>query len=297
MIQRAFIHVAGPARSGKTSFVEALLGAGDGPILVARCLRDDRLRRLRESSPRSHRELERYRRAGAYDSALFTVPRQNANSIDFYESRLMLNYSRAVVLEGANPAGNADLVVFVAPAPLAGETLYVRHQRDVAAAQRAKADAWDELLRRPDGMAIWLEDVMGLPLGNFARNNPRLAEDVRSRMLEGIAQVRDTPPRAPTEHWAVSERFHGIEAAGLVVVNIRDSAERPAAEQLLMDLVRLRKDDALFNDILGTPLSLLGSRGTRTPITAVVADLADPRDAGRKKAVARVRRCMRSRAR
>jgi hypothetical protein len=63
----------------------------------------------------------------------------------------------------------------------------------------------------------------------------------------------------------------------------------PPAEQLVVDLARLRKDDALFSDILGT-------RGHRTPITAVVANMADPRDAGRKKAVARVRRTIRSQA-
>jgi len=58
---------------------------------------------------------------------------------------------------------------------------------------------------------------------------------------------------------------------------------------LLVDLARLRKDDAPFNDILGT-------RGYRTPITTVVANMADPRDAGRKKAVARVRRTIGSQA-
>jgi hypothetical protein len=130
---------------------------------------------------------------------------------------------------------------------------------------------------------------MGLPLGDFVRKNPRLAEDVRSRMLAGIAQVRSGPPPRPVEHWAVSERFQGIQRAGLVVVNVYDPAERSAAEQLLVDLARLRKDDMLFSDILGT-------RGHRTPITAVVADMADPRDAGRKKAVARVRRTIRSQA-
>ena len=130
---------------------------------------------------------------------------------------------------------------------------------------------------------------MGLPLGDFVRKNPRLAEDVRSRMLAGIAQVRRGPPPGPVECWAVSERFQGIQVAGLVVVNVRDPAERPAAEHLLVDLARLRNDDALFNDILGW-------RGRRTRITAVVANMADPRDAGRKKAVARVCRTIRSQA-
>jgi hypothetical protein len=218
---------------------------------------------------------------------MLTFPRHDPDPIEFYETQLMLNYSRAVILEGDNPAGYADLEVFVAPAPLAGETLYVRRHQDVAASQRARADAWEELLRRPDGISTWMEDVIGLPVGDFVRKNPRLAEAVRSRMLAGIAQVRSGPPPGPAECWAVSERFQGIQVAGLVVVNVRDPAERPAAEQLLVDLARLRNDDALFNDILGT-------RGHRTPITAVVGNMADPRDAGRKKAIARVRRTIRS---
>jgi hypothetical protein len=153
--------------------------------------------------------------------------------------------------------------------------------------QLAKAEVWEESLRQPDGMATWMEDVMGLPLGDFVRKNPRLTEDVRSSMLEGIAQVRAAPQPKPVDYWAVSKRFQGIERAGLVVVNVRDPAQRPAAEQLLADLARLRKDDTLFNDIVGW-------RGYRTAITAVVANLADPRDVGRRKAVARVRRTTRS---
>ena len=105
MIQRAFIHVAGPAGVGKTTFVEALLMAGDSPMVVGRCTRDDSVRRMRESSPRSHPEIQRYRRAGAWAAAVFTFPRDAANLVDFYESGLMLEYSRAVVLEGDNAAG------------------------------------------------------------------------------------------------------------------------------------------------------------------------------------------------
>jgi hypothetical protein len=134
-----------------------------------------------------------------------------------------------VILEGDKPAGYADLEVFVAPAPVPGETLYVRRQRDVAVAQRAQAEAWEKLLRGPDGMTSCLEEVMGLPLGDFARSNPRLTEDVGSRIPEGITQVRSAPPPRPVNYWAVSERFQGIERARLVVVNVRDPAERPGS--------------------------------------------------------------------
>jgi len=48
----------------------------------------------------------------------------------------------------------------------------------------------------------------------------------------------------------------------------------------------VRKEPALFDDILGR-------RGTKIPITAVVANLRDPKDAGLKKALARVGRAVR----
>ena len=90
---------------------------------------------------------------------------------------------------------------------------------------------------------------------------------------------RTSPPPKPADRWAVSERFRGIERAGLVVVNIRDEADRAEAQQVVDDVHRLRRDDVLFKDILGW-------RGHRLPVTALVANLADPRDAGRRKAVA-----------
>jgi hypothetical protein len=55
------------------------------------------------------------------------------------------------------------------------------------------------------------------------------------------------------------------------VANIRHQGERSAAERLVADVGRLRKEKELFNDVLGF-------RGSRTAITAVVANLADPDD-------------------
>ena len=72
---------------------------GDSPILVARCVRDDSLRRFRESSSPAQPELQRYRRAGADAAAVFTFP-NDADPFDLYETRLMTNYSRTVILGG-----------------------------------------------------------------------------------------------------------------------------------------------------------------------------------------------------
>jgi hypothetical protein len=74
-----------------------------------------------------------------------------------------------------------------------------------------------------------------------------------------------------------------------VVVNFRHGDNHRAADALVADVVRLRKDKELAADILGF-------RGNRIPVTALVADLADPNDPGRKKAIARTRRAIRARS-
>jgi hypothetical protein len=80
--------------------------------------------------------------------------------------------------------------------------------------------------------------------------------------------------------WAVADAYHGIERAQLVVVNIRDDAEKDTGETLLTQVARLRNDREVYTDVMGP-------RGNRVPITAVVANLTDP---GTKKALKRIRR-------
>jgi hypothetical protein len=71
-------------------------------------------------------------------------------------------------------------------------------------------------------------------------------------------------------------------------VNVRTRSQREGAEPLLTEIARLRKDEEIYGDVIG-----LG--GNKLPITAVLADLADPKDAGLKKAVARVKRATKRR--
>jgi hypothetical protein len=182
VISRVIVHVDGPPEAGKTAFVERLLGALDGWVLAVRCGRDESLRQARESSSARDPEVRRYRAAGASDAGRLAFPAARDSADDFFTSRLLTDVSDVVVIEGDSPLGDADLRVFVAPPPAAGQTLLVRERRDRAAQQRA----------------------------------------------------------------------HG----------------------LLEDVRRLRADQAVFDDVLGW-------RGSRVPITAVVADLADARQPGR----------------
>jgi hypothetical protein len=289
VIERAYIHVAGPVGAGKTTFVETVLRGVDRWWLAARCVRNDSLRQARETSAKSHPELRRYRAAGATAAALFEFPGDDIGSDEFFLTHLMEDYSQGVVIEGDNPLGFVNLRVYVAPALPAGESLFVRYQRDRAKEERDKADTMERLLRKPGGPAELLEQLVGAPLADFMRQHNATLEHARADFLAAIAKVRNAPPPKPTKHWAVGKGYEGIEHAQLAVVNIRNQAERKHGERLLGDLSRLRREPALFDDVLGV-------RGTKVPITAVVANLSDPKDAGLKKALSRVGRAVRGRS-
>lgn len=267
--------------------IEAMLNHVGALTLTARCVRDDALRRSRESASKSHPELRRYRQAGAADAAVFSFPSGDIGSEAFFVTDLMGDYSDAVVLEGDNPVSSVDLDVFVTPPLPAGKKLFVRRKRDRAAEDRAKADAMEEMLRKPDGVAEFLDQMFGGPIVGMARERPQIFEEARATLLAGIATARKAPASKPTEHWAIADGYSGIERAQMVVVNIRNEGERARGERLVADVARLRKDEALLNDILGF-------RGNKIPVTAVVSNLADPGDPGRKKALARVARAVRA---
>ncbi|MHB8290829.1 MAG: hypothetical protein ACYDEY_16725, partial [Acidimicrobiales bacterium] len=88
MMERAFVHVGGPAGSGKTTFIEAMLTGAGALTLVARCLRDDTLARAREDTSPTNPELRRYRQASAAGAALYTFPGQPADADDFFMTNL-----------------------------------------------------------------------------------------------------------------------------------------------------------------------------------------------------------------
>jgi hypothetical protein len=287
LIERAYIRVDGPARGGKTTFIEAVLTGTERDVLAARCRRNEALRQARESRPRSNEELRRYRQAGASGGALFEFPKGDAGSDAFFMTDLMSDYSEAVIVEGDNPLAYLDLDVFVAPPLEPDEDILVKRLRDHASGDRAKIERWQRLLGQSDGVAKWLEEEIGIPSVELFRRKPELFGGERNAILVALAKLAKAPPAKPTQHWGVAERYAGIESAGLVVVNVRDSAEHEQAERLVREVARIRSDEAVFKDVLSF-------RGHRIPITAVVADLADPGDAGRKRAIARVRRAIKA---
>jgi hypothetical protein len=282
--QRALIHVDGPPDAGKTTLVEALLSRTDHMIIAVRCVRDDTLPEPRESRTPTDPELRRYEAAGATTTARYTFPGTSDAHDALFQTEVMQEYSHAVVFEGDGPTDFADVSVFVAPA--AGGRLLVRRKSDEPSKEKAAIDALEAVLSQPGGLEAILGRLINPIVGELARQQPELVEQQRRRALAELAELRSRPVARHRMRWAVADAYRGIERAQLVVVNIRDDVERSSAEALLAEVGRLRKDEAVYADVMGP-------RGSRVPITAVAANLTQPTDPGTKKALARILRVVR----
>lgn len=283
MRERALVHVDGPHRAGKTTFIERVLGAEVAFTLCVRAVHDAALRKGQVSAPKSHPELRRYRDASAAEVALYRFAERDVDA--FFTSDFMQEYSEAVFIEGDLPLDFVDLSVFIAPIPAAAHSLFRRVRRDHTAAHEASLAQMTRALDDSEALARLLGGALGEALAQMVRARPGMLDDTRRAMRSKLEVLKGAPAPEPTEHWALAEGYEGLERAQLVVANLRDESERPAAAALLEDLARLRKDETIFADVAGL-------RGNKLPITAVVADLSSAKDAGLKKALARVKRAI-----
>jgi len=290
MRDRALVHVAGPDGAGKTSLIERLRNSNRSELLmVARGVLDDALTREEEGAASTDDELNRYREAGASNVVRYLFPPAERGTDAFFCSDFMTDYSEGVLIEGDSPLGfSPDLTVFVAPPVHEGEPLLRRVTVDRSAAQDRQLEQLRALVGSPDGGAGFLRAMIesefdrSLPVPDSAMEHARqsLAEVLERTELEG--------PPSPDERWGLAEGFAGIERAQVVVVNVRSPAERGRGEAMLPELARLRKDREVFDDVIGW-------RENRLPITAGVADLADPKDNGLKRILTRIKRAFASR--
>jgi molybdopterin-guanine dinucleotide biosynthesis protein len=286
MIERTFVQIGGRPKAGKTTLVEHLLRTFDGQASVARCIQADNLREPQETRPVRNVELRRYRAAGASDAVRYRFPASHADTEAFFLTDLMDDFTDSVILEGDRPIPYVDVSVFVAEPLEAGGTLLVRRIRDRAREAAEEIEKAERMLEEPDGVAKILEERFGSVMGAFFRRHPEELERFRAGLRAGVDKARQVPLPEPTKHWAVHAGYGGIEWSQVAVVNVRRDDQRALAEKMLDDLRRIRKDEEVFGDVLG-----LG--GKRTPITAVVADLSDPKDPGTRKVVTRIKRSMR----
>jgi RecA/RadA recombinase len=284
MIERALIQIAGPEGAGKTTLIAHLLGKLGHSVAAARCIRDDGLREPKESAPKGHPELKAYRAAGADPVALYRFPASHADWDAFWATDLMSRYFDAVLLEGDLPMEWVDLAVYVALPLPDREPLLMRTWTDPARERAAEMAALEEVLSDREEMGPRYTALSGLPYSLLFGNDTKALDALEKQLTEVLANLRRAPLPDPTERWALAEDYEGIQNAQVVVINVCDGGQK-GAEPMLRDLHRLRADKDVFKDIFDR-------KGKRTPITAVTADLGDPRDPGLRKAIARIKRAL-----
>jgi hypothetical protein len=149
----------------------------------------------------------------------------------------------------------------------------------------ASGFAYDDIKIRALKKAGLLDAELGGPLAAMAMQKPEFLDDIRRSMQGKLREVQDSPAPSPTEHWTIAGGYEGIERAQLVVVNVHGGENSTGAEALVSEVARIRKDEDVFRDVLRFA-------GNKLPVTAVVADVASPKDAGMKKAIVRLKRAI-----
>ena len=188
----------------------------------------------------------------------------------------MDDYSDGVIIEGTPPSGfSPELTVFVAPPLPYGSSLLRKVTGGLPEPQNKVLALLESRLGRR-GAGSLLDDIIGAVM--------KEATAYRSRT--GTQGNRGSPRRtseSSRKRWAVVEGYEGLEAAQVVLINVRSDAERARAEAMVPQIKRIRQDEEVFDDVLGWA-------GRRTAITVAVADLSDPKDKGLKRTLTRIRR-------
>jgi hypothetical protein len=212
MFERAIIHVAGPAGSGKTAFIEQMVHAlGGEEVACVRGIADASVREPSESAPEGHPELDRWRRAGATAVALYRFdPNDGTIADDFYATDVMATFAGVMVIEGDSPVDTVDLEVFVARLPGPGATLLRRATRP--GRRGATAEKWSWRHRRP--RRCWQAPVG--PEVALADRSPA-ARPTGARREAGAARAGARPGRQPAhaKDPGLARRFTGA-GAGVV---------------------------------------------------------------------------------
>ena len=256
-IERAYVWVVGPAGSGKTTLVEQVLKSNRSPLLMAARWREDpSVRRPTEVSQRGP-ETERYRSVGASNTVIYRYPpdRPEDAEEDFWDTEFMTDFSH-FLFEAETPAmKGGDLAVFVTRPLPARRALLVKRR-----------------IRRARALEEALSSFRGTPI--YDRLRREIGREVRKHVAGGV--------RFREERWTLLPSHAALLTARLVVINIRNERERGAAERLAGEVARIRADAAVRRHVLG-------GRHDPGPATIVMANLADPRDPGLRKALARIK--------
>ena len=269
---RWIVHLTGPSGAGKTTLARQLV-AGNRSRAIA----------VLHSAPAGGThdgdaaDLALLRDAGAiFAEQMLWRPDAEADdleSADFWEE-----FWDVLLVEGPLPPGlDADLVVFVTAAPRAVGPICVQQShtdddhpdllllRSLLDAGHEPREVLRQVLRRSFGPAL---------------------DAVTDEVLAKVATARSaTCPAAASKRrlrWRVASPWQGIERASVVVVNARTAAQAERGRQFVASWQAARLEPDIARD--------LSAVGGRRPVTAVVGNLQDPRDAAVRSVAAKIRR-------
>jgi hypothetical protein len=116
--------------------------------------------------------------------------------------------------------------------------------------RRKRTAVLKELPEGPSDVVELMGRLVGEPVA-MLRARPELVEATWAELLAKLGQPQGLPASLPAKRWTGSERYAGIERAQLAIVNILDEDERPTADELVSDVVKLRHDREIFSDVIG----------------------------------------------
>ena len=287
MIDRTYTLVTGPAGSGKTSLIEALVASNRSRWLAA--IRVERVEGLVEPTvdDEGSDETRRWEAAGDVDATLLRVPEGwTGDAIDVAEAvGGSLFVADAIVIEGnvAFRPGELDAAVFVAPA---GGPLLVEERREVARIDGHTALSL-ALGQNPADVDDDEELPYGLNVGDVIDEDDESVEVVETIELSdevsrAIRKLLDEgAPSFQHKRW-LRRDLDDLWKADVVVVGAEDPGGTEAAGRLREEILAVRRDDALRREVTGHLRDW--------PRSCFVADLRDRKDGGTRKVVQAVKR-------
>ena len=287
MIDRTYTRVTGPAGSGKTSLIEALVASNRSRWLAA--IRVERVDGLVELSvdDEGNDETRRWEVAGDVDVTLLRVPEGwTGDAIDVAEAvGGSLFVADAIVIEGnvAFRPGELDAAVFVAPA---GGPLLVEERREVARIEGQTAPGLALGLNRAE-----VDDDEELPYGLnvgdvIDEDDERFEEVERIELPDEVAQaicklLDEGAPSYQYKRW-LRRDLDDLWKADVVVVDAEGPGGTEAADRLRDEILAVRRDEALWREVTGQLRDW--------PRSCFVANLRDRKDGSTRKVVQAVKR-------
>ncbi len=290
---RVSICFQGPEGTGKTTLIRNLLRSTRTQNWLV-CRIQPASSPEEEGKWTTTEETKLIEREGAHHSKAYYKP-ADLKVVDnnFWDSDFMQKASDAIAFEGKTPWGiEGDLYVHVMRPLEDGEELV--SYGDVEAC-KINAREYLEMfgINLPEDLHVLSEEERELIDQEIEESQieEEIIEEESFEIPDHIGEAlicaaKGEPMPLKQKAWKLNPKHENLERCGLIVVNIHNESERPAAERTIEKMKELKSNPELRKAILGHRYELLRR-------TFLIANLHDPKDPQLKKALARIKRVVR----